>query len=264
MILVMAGTGDALTLALAIHQRGWPLLVTTVTESAASRYHAHGIKVLTGRRTAETLAVLMRERNIRLLVDATHPFAARAHESAWSACQALSIPYVRYERPPAAIPDSPYVHWAATHDEAAQQAQAWGRGGVVLLTIGIQHLKAYAPLVDDPTIRVVIRMLATSDNLRRCQDIGIGPRDIVAMQGPFGARLNQALYQHLGVGVLVTKESGEAGGVGAKVRPALAGQIHVVVVKRPQRPRPARQFSTAPALMDFVARAWEEGGRGSD
>lgn len=264
MILMMAGTGDASALALAFHQRGWPMLVTTVTESAASRYRAHGIEVLTGRRTTDALAALIRDRNVRLLVDATHPFAARAHESAWRACQIAAIPYVRYERPPASIPDSPYVHWVATHDEAAEQAKALGSGGVVLLTIGSQHLPSYARLVEDPTIRVVIRLLATSDNLRLCQDLGIRSEDIVAMQGPFGARLNRALYKHFGIDVLVTKESGEAGGVGAKVRPAVAGQIHVVVVRRPKLPSPARQFSTASALMAFVARTWEEGDGGGD
>ena len=53
------------------------------------------------------------------------------------------------------------------------------------------------------------------------------------MQGPFTDALNAATYDMLGVSVMVTKDSGAAGGVDEKIVPALARGIHVIVIRRP-------------------------------
>ena len=63
---------------------------------------------------------------------------------------------------------------------------------------------------------------------------GPAPRShIIAMQGPFSTQLNDALYAQLQIAVMVTKDSGEAGGVSEKVLPAPHRGIHVIVIRRP-------------------------------
>ena len=61
----------------------------------------------------------------------------------------------------------------------------------------------------------------------------------IAMQGPASAELDAALLRHLGAVVLVTKDSGAAGGLDEKLRAAeLAGATAVVVERPGRRPRP--------------------------
>ena len=67
-----------------------------------------------------------------------------------------------------------------------------------------------------------------------CESAGILPAHIIAMQGPFSAALNAALYDQLDIRVMVTKDSGVQGGVPEKVLPALERDIHVILIERPE------------------------------
>ena len=77
-------------------------------------------------------------------------------------------------------------------------------------------------------------LLPTAASISACEGAGIPNSHIIAMQGPFSARLNDALYAQLRIAVMVTKDSGEAGGVSDKVLPALSRGIHVIAIRRPQ------------------------------
>ena len=92
-------------------------------------------------------------------------------------------------------------------------------------------------------MRLVARVLPTHESLAACAAVGLEPRDIVAMQGPTTAELDAALLRHLGATVLVTKESGDAGGLGEKLRAAELAGATAVVVERP----PASAASTVDA-----------------
>jgi precorrin-6A/cobalt-precorrin-6A reductase len=61
---------------------------------------------------------------------------------------------------------------------------------------------------------------------------------------------NTSLIARHHIGVLVTKDSGKAGGVGAKIAAARDSGCQIVVVKRP--PRPKAGHSSIPALMKAV------------
>ena len=54
------------------------------------------------------------------------------------------------------------------------------------------------------------------------------------MQGPFSPELNEALYDQFDIQVMVTKDSGKAGGLEEKVLPALAREMDVIVIDRPE------------------------------
>ena len=82
-------------------------------------------------------------------------------------------------------------------------------------------------------MRVVARVLPVTESLAACAAAGLEPRDVIAMQGPTTAELDAALLRHLGARVLVTKDSGDAGGLGEKLRAAEQAGATAVVVERP-------------------------------
>ena len=82
--------------------------------------------------------------------------------------------------------------------------------------------------------RVWARVLPTPEALSLCAAAGVAPAHIIAMQGPFSEALNAALYDQLAIRVMVSKDSGPQGGVAEKVIPALARDIHVILIDRPQ------------------------------
>ena len=62
--------------------------------------------------------------------------------------------------------------------------------------------------------------------------LGLQPADLIAMQGPFSYELNAALLRQYRASVLVTKESGPAGGTDHKVKAAVDLGLPVVLIER--------------------------------
>ena len=101
----------------------------------------------------------------------------------------------------------------------------------MLLTTGSHTLGAFAAAADPS--RLYARVLPTAEALSLCAAAGIPASHVIAMQGPFSRALNAALYDQLGIAVLVTKDGGREGGVEEKVLPALERGIGVILIERP-------------------------------
>jgi len=68
----------------------------------------------------------------------------------------------------------------------------------------------------------------------RCQSLGLLPRDIIAMQGPFSYAMNKVMFADYEAQVVVTKDAGVIGGTDTKMAAARDLGIPVVVVRRPE------------------------------
>ena len=233
MILLIAGTGDARELALRIKQEGYALLTSVVTENAAKRMREAGLAVRTGRLTAEAMAELIRHEQVQAVVDASHPFAEEASKNAIAAAKAAGVPYIRYERESSSSPRHAKVTIVDDYEQAAELAAQ--KRGVVMLTTGSKTLHIFAKrLLGLPDTTLVARMLPREDNMRKCEELGLEQKNIVAMQGPFSKELSKALYDHYKVTLMITKESGKAGAFDEKVEAALEMGIETIIIRRPQ------------------------------
>lgn len=250
MILLLGGTTEGRTAARTLTAAGWPVLVSVATPYGAT-LAGEGFTgpVVVGRRDAAALAALIRERGIRLVVDATHPFATEAHRNARQAAAKCGVPYLRYARPAAPLPADPRIVACADFAAAAQEAVA--RGPVLFLTTGSKTLPLFLPVARAAGCRVVARVLPEPAVIAACREAGLSPRDIVALQGPLPVELNMALFRAFGATVVVTKESGAVGGQDAKIEAALSLEIPVVVVRRP--PEPPGAVFTVEELLKRVA-----------
>lgn len=232
MIFFLAGTSDARELALELKAQGYPLLASVVTDSAAGSLREAGIDVSVGRKTAGEMYDLLRQKKAAAVVDASHPFAEIASQNAMQAAHLAGIPYFRYERPGTLLSDHPLITYVRDYREAAEVALE--QKGTVFLTTGSKTLHIFAKLLNGVEgIRMIARMLPTEENMRKCSELGIPQKNIVAMQGPFSEELNLAFYRHYGVTAVITKESGAEGSVREKVKAALDNGIRVIVICRP-------------------------------
>lgn len=252
MIFFMAGTSDARELALAIQKKGYPLLASVVTETAARGLSSVGIEARYGRLDVEAMVQLMRQSNVRLLVDASHPFAEEAHKTAMAAADTTLIPYIRYERSQHNFANHEGITCVDTYEQAAEFAAR--KKGSVMLTTGSKTLQIFSSrLLGDPSIRLVARMLPLIENMEKCEELGVEQKNIIAMQGPFSRELNKALYVHYQTTLMVTKESGGPGAVDEKVKAALELGIEVVVIGRPKLEY-GSCFSTIDGVLEEIAR----------
>ena len=106
-----------------------------------------------------------------------------------------------------------------------------GREGNILLATGMKELPAFAGI---SPARLYPRVLPTGDSIAACERAGIPHRNIIAMQGPFSAELNEALIRQFHIAFLVTKDGGRAGGFQEKVQAAENTGIELVLIRRPE------------------------------
>jgi precorrin-6A/cobalt-precorrin-6A reductase len=231
MILLLGGTSDAPPVARRLADNGYRVLVSQATDVPLKTGCHPNIESRTGRLDERDLAELVDHRGIRAIVDATHPYAAEIRAVASRVAADKGIPYLCFVRPAAVDPSMPGVEMVPDHPAAAMAAFAHGRP--VLLTTGTKNLDPYVERARAAQLPLVVRALDHPKSLDACRRAGI-PREYVLLgRGPFSAEDNRRQIRAFGVGVLVMKDSGVAGGVTEKLQAAQAENCAVVVVARP-------------------------------
>ncbi len=231
MILLMAGTEDGRFLGAELHAAGAQLIVTVTTEYGRSLFERAGLGNICRceKLDLRSLVLLIREQQVQALVDATHPYAERASQTAIAAAGETGVLYVRYERPETPLPEHPLVLHAPDHEEALRMCRETGRR--ILLTIGSSRIERFARITGK---EVFVRILPMPENIRRCLEAGVRPANIIAMQGPFSREFNAAMLRELQIDTMVTKDSGEVGGALEKVTGAIENGVKVIVIGRPK------------------------------
>ncbi len=252
MIFVVAGTQDGRELVKLLLSKGYD-----VAASVVSRYggellaHSCGQKCLINDKPLDEdgLKAYLQAHAVRLLVDASHPYAVNVSRNAMTACQALKIPYIRYERDIAAV-DYDKITVVHSYEEAACVAATLGKH--IFLTTGSRNL---AKFVQSPALRnceLTARVLPTAEVIALCENLGLDAGHIVALQGPFSQALNVELFRKYGAEVIVTKNSGTIGGTDSKLAAARELSLPIVLLDRPPLAYPQVGYRYE-EIMAFIA-----------
>lgn len=249
-ILLLSGTSEGRLLARALLDAG--LAVTaTVTEDAA-RTTLFGsfrdeLSVEVGGFSEPSLEAYLAQGMTDVVLDATHPFAARITSIAARVCRRSGVPYVRFERPDCQPPAG--AHFAATFAEAAEALPTIARRA--LLTLGARQLKHFAQLHD--RVEMFARILPATRSLDEALAAGFSSGRILCLRPPFSQAFNRALLEEYRIDTLVTKDSGVEGGVVEKVRAAEELGVKVLMIRRPA----LENFAPETAIVHSVAAAVE-------
>lgn len=230
MILLLGGTRETAPTAEALARAGHRVLVSVATGVPLDVGSHPRILERRGRLDDSGMAALVRAQDIRAIVDVSHPYASGVRRTAAHVAERCGIPYLAYLRPGVVEPMAG-VRMAADHTEAARAACETGRP--ILLTIGSTHVATYAAAAHRSGVPLVARVLDEAAAVAACREAGIPEERIVLGRGPFGTEETRALIRRFGIGVLVTKDSGEAGGVREKLAAARMEGCLVVAVARP-------------------------------
>lgn len=266
-VLVMAGTSDARMIISDLSKEKEMSVLATATTShgveLARRYGAN--KVLEGFFDSEKLIDIIKNNDIKVLIDATHPFAVAATQNAIKASDSVGIGYIRFERPETELPESDLIHQVQSFEDAAALimeilgqneissqneisiednstrnftknytkifTENFSKGRVLHLA-GVNTLH-YITEVISPEL-IVARVLPTVYSVKKSLELGIPHDNIIAMEGTFSPKFNGILMEEFQIKVVLTKESGQSGGTMAKIQAALDLKVPVVIVMRPE------------------------------
>ena len=187
------------------------------------------------------LTEYLRAEAIDVLVDATHPFAAKISGHAASAAATAGVPRLALVRPPWPLPDGLDVHRTPDIEGAAFTLAALDARNV-LVTIGHRGLEGLRRL----DARLVVRQIEAHvaplplDNAVRVID-----------RPPYTLTGERALMHEHSIDALLTKESGGAA-TAAKLAAALERRIPVVMIERSAMP-PGETASSVDAAITWIA-----------
>ncbi|MCF6159431.1 MAG: precorrin-6A reductase [wastewater metagenome] len=242
MILVLSGTEEGKEVVRKLHEEGIGIITTVATEYGKKIFEQMGLEsvCLSGRLDADGFIQLIKERGVDIVVDATHPYATQVSLYAMDACKRVNIRYLRFERQRIEIPEHSFVHKVKTMEEAVDKARMLGKR--MFLTTGISGVSKFIQLKSKKELYV--RILPVPEHITLCINAGIPPMHIIAMHGPFSEDLNRAMFRQYHIHTVVTKDSGDAGGVSEKIRAAIAEGIDTIVIERPDIEFPKIYSST--------------------
>ncbi len=231
MILVLAGTSEGREAAVSLEKDGKAVMASTATvyggELLAEEFQGD---ITTRPLSPAEMLQLIEDNQISKVVDATHPFAVQVSRNAREACRQSGILYERLERKTELVPEGEGVTRARDLEEAVQLAA--GTAGNVFITTGSSKLEQYTAVLDPENL--VVRILPVQGSLDKCLSLGISPKNIIAMQGPFDEQINRLLFRRYNAKLVITKESGSTGGTIHKINAAAALGIPVILISRPR------------------------------
>ncbi len=228
-ICVFAGTSEGRELIEALTGRGAAITACVATEYGEVLLGQRSdVRILAGRMNMEEMTALLRNEAFDAVVDATHPYADVVTQNIAAACREVGATYLRLLRG-SSMSDQ---DGAFVPDVAACVDYLRSTEGNILLTTGSKQLPQFCA---DPDLRARIyaRVLPMQASLQTCADCGVAPDHIIAMQGPFDEALNCAMLRAVNARYMVTKDTGGAGGYGAKIAAAKRAGAQVVVIGRP-------------------------------
>jgi precorrin-6A/cobalt-precorrin-6A reductase len=246
MILLLGGTSETVAIASALADAGFNVLVSTATDVALNVGDHPNISRRSGRLDPDQMAELANQQGVIAIVDASHPYAASLRVNARGVADQLKIPYLSWIRPPIPEQDS-LITSVSDHTAAAKLSFSFGLP--VLLTTGSRNLEPYVNEANAKGIRLVARVLSHPSSIEACRKAGISDDNIVSGRGPFSVEENLAVIKRYGIGVLVTKDSGIAGGVPEKLDAAHLVGCRVVLVRRPADLSVAQGFNDVSDLI---------------
>ena len=217
MILVFGGTTEGRKAVEVLEEGGSPYYYSTKTGEQDLTLH-HGLRI-DGALDAEAMQSFCRENDIRLMVDAAHPFAVQLHKTIAEVSDALKIPAIRYER---IFPErDASLEWLDSYDQVPHDIKT------LLATTGVQSITKLKPL-EAAGVKVYYRILNRESSIALAQKQGATMEQLCYFEDPKDVPVE--------ADAILLKESGLSGGFQEKVDAAKARGMRILVLKRPETP----------------------------
>ena len=226
MILVFGGTTEGRKAAEVLEEAGSPFFYSTKT--GEQELSLHNGERIDGAMDAEAMKAFVSEHDIRLIVDAAHPFASRLHQTIAAVASERQIPVIRYERIyPLRDPD---ITWIDDYSQVPTDIHS------LLATTGVQSISKLKWL-EALGIKVFYRILNRESSLLFAYEQGATDNQLCYFENSNDIEVD--------TDAILLKESGLSGGFCEKVAAARAKGMRIIALKRPKLTQGDGSFVTS-------------------
>ena len=229
MILVLGGTSDSIEICNLLNEKKVDYIVSVTTSYGEDLAKKCSNKIILKKMTIEDMVDFINENSITKIIDATQPYAVEVSTNAIKASKITNIKYLRFERE-SLIKNVDYENKYIVNDinEACEVANKIGHN--IFIGTGSKNLYIYKEKIKNKNL--IPRVLPTSEVLISCEELGFNADNIIAMKGPFSVEMNESTYKQYNIDLVITKESGAAGGFLEKIQACENLNIPVIIIRR--------------------------------
>lgn len=224
-LLIFGGTTEGRLAAEFCEKSGIECVVSVATDYGATLL-PKTVKVHIGRMDSGMMTEYMKNGEFSHIIDATHPYATEASTNIRSACKIADLPYFRLIREREVLTGEVVKNL----DEAIKILNKVNEN--ILCTLGSKNM-AQMTKVNGFAERVWLRLLPAEGILEECRNTGFNEDHVILGKGPFSVGENMKHIQMSNAEILLTKESGCAGGYPEKVQAAKNCGIRLITISRP-------------------------------
>ena len=223
-ILLLGGTDEAVRLNSVLAGHSGVKLVTSLAGRTRNPAQLTGETVVGGFGGQQGLKDFILERQIDIMIDASHPFADRITQNAFAACGEAGIIYIRLQRPE--WERQPEDNWisVASIEEAAKKLADYNR---IFLTVGRQELAVFKRVAGK---FFLVRSIEQADFNPPQSEV-----TFIQGRGPFSTEDEHSLLREERIDLLVSKNSGGKATY-AKIEAARSLNLPVIMIERPAVP----------------------------
>lgn len=228
-ILIFGGTTEGRELADFCGKNKIGAYISVTTDYGAQLIpKSEHITVLTGKIGGSQILDFIKNSGIKLVVDATHPYAEKITRNIQYACEALNINRIRVIRNRTA-----FVRDGIYFDDINSLVNYLNeRSGNIFIATGSKELRRFCGIKNFRK-RCTVRVLPIEKIIDECASMGFDRSHIIAEQGPFTENQNIEHIKNADAVFLVTKDSGDAGGFNEKISAAEKCGAEILIIKRP-------------------------------
>lgn len=204
------------------------LIVSVTTDYGEQLLNYYKVKIIKGKIEKEEILNFIEENQIESIIDTSHPYAENISKNILEIIDLEKINYMRYERAKS-IENNEYTFESL--EKLIDYINENMKNEVVLSTLGSKAISALAKIENN---KVFLRILPTVESVKSAIEHSFLPKNIIAIQGPFSKEFEEEMLKFYKTTVLLTKDSGEAGGVLEKVEVCKKLGIKCLIVSRPK------------------------------
>ena len=185
MIGLIVGTSEGKNILSGLNRFTEDVFISTATAYGAELLKDYKYKVF-NEKPLDLVGLIeaIAKNDIKILIDASHPYALEITENAIEACKVKGIQYVRYERPPVLERFKDNKNVVVVEDYESLYTYLKTIDGTILNTTGSRNIDKI--LNFNLKNRIIHRVLPSIKVLEKLFELGVEVDDIVAMKGPVG------------------------------------------------------------------------------
>ena len=241
MILVFGGTTEGKKVATLLQQKAMPFVYSTKTNIAfpETTFASYRHGALDRIQLKEYLMV----NNIKLIINASHPFAELLHNTIASVAENLQIPVIRFGRQLLPKTKNSLVSYVNSYEEGVTLLNENHR---LLALTGVQSIKRLQAWWQQHT--TYFRILNRSESLAIAAQSNFPKEQLILGLPSTDLESEISLITENNINIILTKETGNSGFLSTKIEAALETNTQIIIIRQPKVPSYFKQVFTTDEL----------------